>query len=323
MGKIKYSVLIFFAALYFSFFYAHYSISRNSFQADFFENTFSQKSTGSNFIFDIDIQPREYLLKIKHLVLPGLKKGILINKKPVTPHKVKIKNSIETDWVFLEKDLVREGNNSIQVNFSALAPPEVEIRLRNFYKKIGDWFIIIFAEGVEFNKTALEFFYALFFCFIFLFLLLFISKKLLKLSYEEISCRLFLAAFPFLVFSISFIGPEILSGRHLLAFLNRDYFFVFLLIPLAIYIFILYFTFGFKLPDNYFKSISLIFVKSKDVFLNNREFFIFLLFSFFLFLSGLFAGLGLDDFSDKAIVVSYLFLISYVIMRLKAIKQDE
>jgi len=109
---------------------------------------------------DFDLAKDAYLLKIKHIIQENQPKEIFVNGFQISPniyHYVIRRGVIETSYIHLPKEIMKEGKNSIDISFPKNRPPDVDIILSNYRKEIGKGIYILFSDSTVLPSGSFSF----------------------------------------------------------------------------------------------------------------------------------------------------------------------
>lgn len=109
---------------------------------------------------NFDLPSDTYLLKVKHTLQADQPKEIFVNGFKVDyniyPYVIK-KGIIETDYIRLPKEIVKEGRNLIDINFPKNHPKDVDTILSNYRRQIGNDIYILFSDSAYFASGKISF----------------------------------------------------------------------------------------------------------------------------------------------------------------------
>jgi len=164
---------------------------------------------GSRERLNLNLPQDSYLLKIKHIIQKNQPKEVFVNGFQVTPdiyHYIRRRGIIETDYIHLSKEIIKEGGNFIDITFSKNRPPDLDIILSNYRRKIGNDIYVLFSDSENLPSSKIPF-KALISISIIFFLILGVGIYLLNKIFSLSTNRLFLyqiySLTPFLIFLFS------------------------------------------------------------------------------------------------------------------------
>jgi len=165
---------------------------------------------------DFELLEDAYLLKIKSIVKEGQPKEIFVNGFQLTPdiyHYIRRRGDIETSYVHLPRQIIKEGRNSIKINFLKNRPKDVEIILSNYRKQIGNDIYILFSDSAAFPSGNLSFktiLLAIILIFLVFGVMSYLLSRILYLSINRLFLYQVYSLLPFLVFlSCLWIGANL------------------------------------------------------------------------------------------------------------------
>ena len=181
---------------------------------------------------DFELLKDAYLLKIKSIVKEGQPKEIFVNGFQLTPniyHYIKRRGDIETSYVHLPRQIIKEGRNSIKINFLKNRPKDVEIILANYRKQIGNDIYILFSDSAAFPSGKLSFrtiLLAIILIFLVFGVMSYLLSRILYLSINRLFLYQVYSLLPFLAFlSCLWMGGNL--SRLYKVVLTPPYFWVF------------------------------------------------------------------------------------------------
>jgi len=101
-----------------------------------------------------------YLLKVKHTVGKDRRKEILLNGNNVAANtwpNQRIRRQTETTYIYIRKEVVRPGDNTIDLTFSNNPPAYAKIILTNYRKQTGGIYVL-FPDSVYLPTCKVSFF---------------------------------------------------------------------------------------------------------------------------------------------------------------------
>jgi hypothetical protein len=91
-----------------------------------------------------------YLLRIRYVIQKGRRGDILFNgvhiDANIFPYE-RARGAFKNSYIHLPKDVVKQGDNTIEIAFSGAAPSEIFIVVRNYRKQLGDGIYILFSDS--------------------------------------------------------------------------------------------------------------------------------------------------------------------------------
>jgi hypothetical protein len=181
---------------------------------------------------DFELSKDAYLLKIKSIVKENQPKEIFVNGFQLTPdiyHYIRRRGDIETSYVHLPRQIIREGRNSIKINFLKNRPKDVEIILANYRKQIGNDIYILFSDSVAFPSGNLSFkttLLAIILIFLVFGVMSYLLSRILYLTINRLFLYQIYSLLPFLAFlSCLWIGGNL--SRLYKVVLTPSYFWTF------------------------------------------------------------------------------------------------
>lgn len=116
--------------------------------------------TGNNVRIHIELQKDTYLLRIKHLFQDNQSKEISVNgnsvKPNISPYVFK-KGAVETVYIYLPPEVIVTGKNTIEILFNENAPKDVDVRVSNYRRKIGNAIFVFFNDSALLVHTTFSF----------------------------------------------------------------------------------------------------------------------------------------------------------------------
>jgi len=189
-------------------------------------NTFIQNKQKVNLIgntvnLNLNLNKDSYLLRIHYVSKPGQYEVIYFNGAELVS-SVKSRGTQKINYLILPKQLVKQGQNALIVNFLKEPPSSVVVKIQNYYFKFFDSGYVLFPDSVDsfdrevvFNlgqyKVVITriFFSQLFFLLFILFLFFSFARKMIKKSLKINSN---LEDNPYKSYKIEYIGKIILVG---------------------------------------------------------------------------------------------------------------
>lgn len=301
MDKIKYHILftaIIIGLLFFNL-YTCYSIGAHS-AATLQEGGWVQESDDNAFHFPLSLGKEAYLLEIRHMSLMDAHKSITADGVNIVPFQEGKSNQIETAWCVLRNTI--NGDRVLLIKFANFSPPEVQILVRNYVKKIGNYLTVQFKDnhprklGIgDYSVSVLLFLVALACAVYFL--------KTEAMHYRFFRLCLCFTLLPLLLIFILLVAVNILVHSSLLILMNQG-FLLLLFIVLGCIPFIMY---AFSLDKK-----LIVYIHSSTII----EFF-FGLFCIFLALAGMGCMLGLGTLGEYSCIIAYLFLFCFFIFSMR------
>jgi predicted small integral membrane protein len=96
---------------------------------------------------DFQLHKDTYLLKIKTIAKEDQPKEFFINGFQVSPNTIRRDGEHEISYVYLPKHMIKEGKNSIIINFLKNQPKDAAISLSNYRKRINNDIYILFFDS--------------------------------------------------------------------------------------------------------------------------------------------------------------------------------
>ncbi len=101
---------------------------------------------------NFDLSEDSYLLQVKHKIGDGRDKNILFNDQKVTantwPYTRERENN-QTSYIYLPKESVKKGKNTVDITFMSNAPKEIYIILRNHRKCTASEIYVLFPDSAH------------------------------------------------------------------------------------------------------------------------------------------------------------------------------
>jgi hypothetical protein len=171
-----------------------------------------QRRTG----IDFDLPKDAYLLKLKHIIQEDQPKEIFVNGFQVTSdvyHYIRRRGIIETDYIHLPKETTKEGRNKIEINFLKNKPPDLDIILSNYRKKIGNDIYILFSDSANLPSGKISFKTTtsiVIIVFLFFSGMIYLLSRFLSLNINKLLLYQIYSFLPFLIFLSSiWIGSNL------------------------------------------------------------------------------------------------------------------
>lgn len=301
MNKIKYIIcaVIISSGMVFCTIYNYFSIPAQYTQT-LAEGVWFQKSFGDTFIYPIGLNKSVFLLRILHLPLEPENKVVFFGDKVIKPFKISIANHIETDWFYL-KSMCTEDKRLL-VHFTSLAPPEVQILMRNYYGKVGNFLVIPFYSSYPRTHSFVDFTVS--------FLILFISLALVSYalrikttSYARAKAYACINTSVFLLLLCILTISNILLKPFLIVLLERAFLITLFFSVWGIGLTLFLLKIDTRIAD-YMRQAA-------------RYDSLFFTFAAFLMLAALSSSLALNNISEYACLAAYFFLCWYAMARMK------
>ncbi len=289
---------------------------------------------GKSAKLELDLPPDTYLLKIKHVIKPDMIKKVMINGKPVsvnTLHFIRRGGIIETDYIHLQRQLIKAGKNLLEINFLKNEPSDIDVRLTNYRLSIGNDIYVLFSDSALIPLVKLSYKSAAFNGLLITLILIgimYFLRKIIYLKTQDIFIYQLYCLIPFLIFLLSLVvAANINSGYKV--FITPVYFWTFGLVSFFIsncIIVIMKILQGFGLQN--IKSINSKIIKKRNypveviMFLEHTFHSIsfsdkcIMLFAPLLVISGILITLHLDPVADILSVIAFIFLITGILAKL-------
>ncbi|MDP8265641.1 MAG: hypothetical protein P9M07_01705 [Candidatus Aceula meridiana] len=159
--------------------------------------------------------PRDaYLLKIKHIILKNHHKGILVNGLSINSNlSCSRRGIVETSYFYVPREVMRSGENILEVYFSENWPSDIDVQILNYQKEINNRIYILFPDSINLPSGEMTFQGVVLPAFLISFFLLgsiYFLRKLLSLNLRRLFVYELYSLLPFFMFLISiFIFSEI------------------------------------------------------------------------------------------------------------------
>jgi len=318
--------------IFLSYLYAHFVIFSPQTQFKEFKRTVSLEDNKAEVCLNL---PKDaYFLKIKHIIQKEQPKDIFINGSKITPNiypYIKTKGIIETDSIYVPKDIIKEGKNAIDIYFSKNKPADLDIILSNYRKNIGNDIYILFNDSANLSSNKISF-KIIASVLIILFLifsgLLYLLNKFLSLTINRLFLYQIYSFLPFFIFlsflwiafDLTDIYKVVMTPAYFIAFCASTFF----IIESAIVLFELWK--GHKRrdrlvikpkPNHNFDKVIL-WIKTRG--LSDK---CILLFMFLLILCALLLILHLDKVAEQFANVAYCVLIIGIVAKFVKFAREE
>jgi hypothetical protein len=165
---------------------------------------------GRRLRLDFDLPQDTYFLKLKHIIKEDLSKEIFVNGFQVAPdiyHYIRRRGIIETSYIHLPKEIIKEGRNTIEIQFLKNRPPDVDVILSNYRKQIGNDIYILFAnaKNLPLGKISLKRIILIIFTISIIFTgAIYFLSRILSLSINRLFVYQLYSFLPFIIF-LSFL----------------------------------------------------------------------------------------------------------------------
>ncbi len=166
----------------------------------------------------LGLKPQDYFLKVKFFKNKGesLKSTVSFNDQILKINSKKEKNDYLKLYFFIPKNLFKNSNNVVRINFEGKAPTEILANISNFKKRVSKDFIILNDKSLSLTKCLPPLFVisgAL--LFILLIFILIFYKAVLRLKNPVNYC--FFTFSPFMLFGISLVFANIIGYKIIIS----------------------------------------------------------------------------------------------------------